>query len=295
MKRLITFFIVALVTMSLSLVPVFGFSAKVHGDYVHKVLFGLDSYQLIVSEYREEIKILDSALTLCIDQFNNSDSSLLTALKDAKVNRIPDSISEMNLIANAQTHRRYTHQGWESQESYLKENGLKDFVDKWKDRKTILLSSVNKVFDFGLFAEISAYLFGMYNEKCDSFAATIYYVHILSDYLEAENYKDSIKTMMPIATRTSSGYTDIINEMIKHFEVLFSSQLEDSNYSNLIEEMKEIHRDILKVSKSDGYPFNDESYKEYHEQVNKLIDTLIKYVPKLLEKEKFFAKKFDLS
>ena len=59
MKRLITFFIVALVTMSLSLVPVFGFSAKVHGDYVHKVLFGLDSYQLIVSEYREEIKILD--------------------------------------------------------------------------------------------------------------------------------------------------------------------------------------------------------------------------------------------
>ena len=296
MKKLIAILSAIILVVSTSLVSISAFSAKVHGDYVHKVLFGLDSYQLIVDEYNTDIEILDAALTLCIDQFNGTDRNLLTTLNSEKVRRIPSSISDIDLTeVSSKTHRLYTHQGWEKQESYLAETGRKDFINKWQDRKNILLSTVNHLFDFGLFAEMGTYLFGIYNEKCDSFAATIYYVHILSDYLEAENYKATLETMMPIAVRASSGDSDIINEMIEHFKILFSDQLENPNYASLIDEMNTIHRNILKVSKSNGYPFDDDSYNEYHKQVEYLVNALIEYVPKLLEKEKFFAKKFNLA
>ena len=69
-----------------------------------------------------------------------------------------------------------------------------DYIGNTKastNRRGILQRTVNRVFDFGTFNN----WFGSDSGKCNSFAAILYYSHILSDYLadDPEDTRTSYK------------------------------------------------------------------------------------------------------
>lgn len=146
-----------------------------HDKQLEKVLFGRDNYHASQPKKEQDaIEALKCAVYLCIDQFNNSGEQELKTLKDYKVPNLPKKVADINFFGNY-THRKYTHLGWVPVMTPTEGN--------WSTRKEILLSTVNKVFDFGWTSGFS--FLGItsldYSEQCDAMAALLYYIHILGD------------------------------------------------------------------------------------------------------------------
>lgn len=76
-------------------------------------------------------------------------------------------------------------------------------------RRNILLQTTNNV--FGLSAEQS--------DIDDSLSAVIYYVHVLGDHTDEEDYNKRASDMIEVGGRSDNH--DIIHHLIDHFEVLF--------------------------------------------------------------------------
>lgn len=142
-------------------------------SYVAQLLFG-DKALSKASD--ENVKMLLDALYLCSEQADGSGQhkiDFLTGKGVAGVPKIADiDIKEKQLL-------ECMHCGWEKEPSIEKKS-------VYTYRKGILKNTINKIFDFGLF---NRYLFGG-GEKCESFAAFLYYSHILADYL-ADNPEET--------------------------------------------------------------------------------------------------------
>nr|WP_296464787.1 DNA/RNA non-specific endonuclease [uncultured Acetatifactor sp.] len=133
--------------------------------YVTQILFG-DSALNYASD--DSVKMLLDALYLCSEQSDGLGQDKLDFLKSKKVNKIP-SLSSLNIKSNYLLE--CSHNSWESESATTKK--------AQSVRKKLLQRTVNKVFDFGLFNN----WFGSNSGKCNSFAALLYYLHILSDYI----------------------------------------------------------------------------------------------------------------
>lgn len=133
--------------------------------YVSKVLFGDNAYSY---ENDKRLEQLESALYLCSMQSDRAGQEKLNILKKAKVKNIPTldkiNVREVDLF-------ECSHNGWLTENTKKKEVQVK--------RKNILRQTVIKVFDFGWFNE----KFKSKSGQIDSFAALLYYTHILADYL----------------------------------------------------------------------------------------------------------------
>ena len=90
---------------------------------------------------RDEIKALENACYLTIDQFNNSGQKALDELHAYGVKGIPKKIADINISASPRKHRSYTHRGWDYQYS-------SDNAKRWSERKNILMKTVGTIFDF---------------------------------------------------------------------------------------------------------------------------------------------------
>lgn len=133
--------------------------------YVIQILFGDDAFAY---ELDEDVEKLLSALYICSEQSNGSGKEELKVLRNAKVGSIP-TVSKINV--DSTNLSECSHNSWE----YVS----KDFKKAQNSRKDVLRKTVVKVFDFGVFTE----LFKSNSGQIDSFAALLYYSHILADYL----------------------------------------------------------------------------------------------------------------
>lgn len=133
--------------------------------YVTQVLFGYNAskYQL-----DDSTKMLLDALYLCSEQSDGSGQEKIEYLKSKRVLGLP-SLSELDI--EGQYLNQCAHIKWEN--IYLGNPKTRN------SRKQLLQYTVNTVFDFGFSEE----LFGKVSEKSNSFAALLYYSHILADYL----------------------------------------------------------------------------------------------------------------
>ena len=268
--------------------------ASEHNKELEKVLLG-DGYPKRVSvQVSNSITALEEASRLTIDQFGgNLQGSLdkLNAMTEPSISGIPKSISDIdyseqldvdNKLVTAKTHRKYTHQGWG--QVYP----LKRCENFWNTRRKLLLNTVNSVFDFGFGSSIT--LFG-YSDKCDSLCTIIYYVHILGDYDEADNYKKII-LLAPIAglkeedKQTKNDPLGMIPELENAIEILF----EDQDYDKLIREMEKIYKKARKLEKKEID--SDEKFLQYKECSDELMKVLQKYIPDLLKTQEFFTDVF---
>lgn len=135
-------------------------------DYVTRILFGERAYGKASDE---KTKMLMAALYLCSEQADDLGQDKIDFLKSKKVASVP-ALKDIN-VKGAELYKS-SHNYWEYEYPASKKTRA--------NRKKVLRNTVNKVFDFGFVNNI----FGSNKGKCDSFAAFLYYSHILADYLE---------------------------------------------------------------------------------------------------------------
>lgn len=270
-------------------------TAAEHNNLLHKILFeqGYSIYQS--DEIKKSITAIDKASQLSIDQFGGKNEEDFDYLKSTEtaggvIRGLPWKFSDIDYskslpgkekAISANTHHRYTHQGW----GRTFDNSE---VDKFlKKRRKVLTATVNSVFDFGAFANFTGG-----GEKCDSMCALVYYAHILGDYDGADNVNKITNFMIPLAG-SSEGW-DIISKLKENMAILFDDIKDDSKYTqyynDMMNELNKIDDEASAIVRSGGP--NSDNFSEYHQDAIETKDVLIKYVPELLKGEKFFAKVF---
>ncbi len=132
--------------------------------YVTQIIFGDEAAS---KSSKENTKMLMNALYLCSEQSGGLGQEKIDYLKKKRVSGIP-SLDELDI--NESLLLDYSHNKWETDGK---------ITQKQEIRKKVLQNTVNKVFDFGLINN----WFGSKSGKCNSFAATLYYSHILADYI----------------------------------------------------------------------------------------------------------------
>lgn len=153
---------------------------------------------------------------------------------------------EKNITAN--THRMYTHQGWNSVKYSNKEF--------WDVRKKILLeASQQSLFDVSplnipWFSDFISKLSGP-DEQCDAFCALVYYVHILGDHLEGDK-PDKLDALEPLAQYESLSSPGIIPELQECLQVLFVNQKTSWTFMSLMQDLDTLGRKAEKVYYSPG-------------------------------------------
>ena len=252
--------------------------AKEHKRDLRCVLFGsLCELPEKNAKTDEAIDKLYNASYLAIDQFNGQGASSLSYLKQHGIKWLPSGIIKINYSASSKTHRSYTHRGWDY--SYINDKA------HWQDRKLILLSTVNNVFKFGHTTNnINAY-----KGQCDSFAALVYYVHLIGDQIENEKYNEE-GLIMPLGGRRDDY--EITEELLKHIKILFAKQTTSEDYKNLENGITKIDNRLKRIVLKDGGLRSDEDFDQYHTNAVELLNLLIQYTYKLLRNEKFFSKVF---
>ena len=269
-------------------IPVYAHDRKQHDLDIESVLFGKVNFSTSKeADVQNAAKALKCAAYLAIDQFNGKGADELNFLeKEYKVSGLP-KLSEIDFRGN-NNHRRYTHRGWDFQYG-------KSDVGHWTVRKSILLKTVDKQFDFekspnailGHFNE--KYL--EYDKKCDSFCALIYYTHIIGDYIGNETYgqfRSNYPNQMDLGG-TNDDYS-ITAELLKHTKILFADQKDTHKYITLQNSLTALDGKIRKLVLSKEGIDTEEKYKQYTEYAEDLKDILTHNIPNLLKEEDFFKK-----
>ena len=268
--------------------------ASDHNKELEAVLFE-DGYSKYKSdEIKNDVQAIEYASYLAIDQFGGNGENQYNLLKKMKMGGLPWKFSTIDYSEdltgsgkqiNANTHRMYTHQGWERDYS-AKGKAVEKF---WTARRKVLMGTVNSMFDFSTFT-----LFG-YDEKCESLAGIIYYVHILGDYNEADNYK-KISLLTDLAGRDNANDDDKDYDMITslkgYIEILFADQESSTDYKDLMDGLDDIADDAGALVKSVGGVNSDEEFEEYHQYADDIMELLVEHMPTLLKNEEFFKNVF---
>lgn len=285
-KRIAIFFLLNVLLISMAAKPSFSYNAEEHDAYLEKVLFGIMSSEYMkTDETKKKIQMLEYASYLSLDQMRGQGANELDFLKKQKVKKLP-KLEDFDLTGIYYgNHRNYTHRGWDYVYSIPK--GEKHDKANWPIRKKILTSTVNKIFDFGFKNE----LFGKVSEKCNSFSALVYYVHILGDHIAKDSYKINDLTMPLAREHASENNLDLFWEIKVHSQKLFSDQKNSINYSSFIQELDVLAIEARTLVGTKG-GINESNFPEYHGYAVKLMDTLKTHIPHLLKNEDFFKTQF---
>lgn len=260
--------------------------AEEHDKELEAVLFerGYSKYQEKIKDY---VAAIESASSLAIDQYGGTGEDKYRQLKKWGMGGLSHTFDEIDYSEdlfgkgtkiNPNTHRRFTHQGWDIDYGNPKVNKF------WKTRKKILLGTVNSIFDFGKFP-----LIGGYSDKCNSLAGIIYFVHILGDYAEANN-KKQILYLADLSGRIDG--CDMIPALQEYIEILFQDQKSSPDYKDLKEGLDDIGDKAGRLVRSTGGVNTDEEFQEYHQYALDLMELLQDHMPRLLKNEEFFRNVF---
>lgn len=208
------------------------------------------------------IRAIEAAAYLCIDQFQGYGSEELDWLKGNGFD-VLDSLEEINFTASGRNHREYTHCGWEMT--------YEDDKAHWSRRKKILLDTVEKVFNF---KALPSWLVG-YDERCESFAALVYYIHVLGDFLEDDTLgkfegESNGKKVKFARTFPTDKNPDIFWEIERHLGTLLLGQNTSLTYNSLMIDLKGLARRARKIARQRG-DIEDSKFADAHECAEELM------------------------
>lgn len=261
-------------------------TAEEHNKELEAVLFerGYSKHQEKIKDY---VTAIEYASNLTIDQYGGSGKDKYKKLKELRMGGLPLQFKEIDYSEdlfgqgkkiNPNTHRLYTHQGWDRDHGNSKVNKF------WKTRKKILLGTVNSIFDFGKFSAFTGY-----SDKCNSLAGIIYFVHILGDYDEA-NDRSKIVYLADLSGR-KDGY-DMIPALQQYIKTLFQDQKSSQDYKDLMNGFDDIGKKAGRIYRSTGGVNTDEEFQEYRQYAVDLMELLQNHMPQLLKNEEFFKNVF---
>lgn len=221
---------------------------------------------------QDEIKAIECACYLTIDQFNESGQKALNTLNDYGVKGIPKNISEIKISASPSTHRSYTHRGWDYPYSGVEGK-------QWPNRQAVMVNTMGTIFDFN-----------GDTKKQESFCKLLYYIHILGDHMDDTSYKINNGLKMDVGGRTDKN--DIIHEWLDCIGVVFSDQKHTHKYRSLTSGLERYNSKFSKIVKSEGGVNTDEKFAEYNKLCKNLMDFMTMYIPEMLKDETFFNEAF---
>lgn len=305
MKKLILFLNICLAVCLFSPLCAYAHeNQREHDRDLKYALFGNPDYNL-GGERKIAFQAIANGAALAIDQFTpNTENQwkrdvyedLQTELQQLDLGKLPYSFDSIDLNTNvsrdkknitANTHRKYTHLGW----NYKKYPNM----DFWKKRKEMLLEVVNRVFFkqnplLNRIPVISDILYSP-NEQCNAFCAVIYYIHILGDHKEG-NTPEKIKYIEPLVKYTNLSTPGIIVELIEYLQVLFPSQRSDRLFISMIQELYDLTFKIEENCNTWGSVDSVDKCYINQENATKLLDIIGNYMPRLLLREDFFRRRF---
>ncbi|WP_051200775.1 DNA/RNA non-specific endonuclease [Butyrivibrio sp. XPD2002] len=213
-KRAITILVAVSILLSFN-TNVYACNEKQSNTYVLQIIFG-DGAETKSSDTKA--KMLTNALYLCSEQSNGLGQDKINYLKKQKVSGVP-SIDAIDVKGDSLLE--YSHNLWEGNGKATK---------KQESRKKVLQNTVNKVFDFGLINNLFGSKFG----KCNSFAAVLYYSHILADYLADDPSETEVNINGKVMQAYSGQPYTILNGDIPSFSASQKSNTQSfDQYSSL--------------------------------------------------------------
>lgn len=270
-----------------------------HDGDLRLALFG--SKDRLVGDKSTAFKAIANAAALAVDQFSpnlieNRKEKVYTDLQDElgelHLPKIDVSFDAINLNCNvtkdgknvtANTHRKYTHMGW----------NYKDYPNPefWEKRKQILLHAVNwTLFNAdAFFSKVPWLSDALYNpsEQCEAFCAVIYYIHILGDHIEG-NIPGKLTDLEPLIQYTSLSTPGIIAELKEQLRIVFISQSSSWTYAGLMEDLSALGVKAEQNCGTWGAVDTVEKCAINQKYAKELLEILSKYLPTLLKKEPFF-------
>lgn len=260
-----------------------------HNEDLRIALFGkaVSQDNKITQKGEENFRILCEAAYLTIDYYKDDDKAAryLKDLRQKGVEGLPN-YKDIKYTCRLGDHQRFTHKGWNV--SYQDERA------HWEIRKKLLSNTVNTLGKFKDREEI----------KKDSFAGLVYEIHILGDHIgdqEATRW-DRLRLSSDVnykgqrVSPTSDGPFNnptLIGYMIYHIQRLFREQKNSPYFKKLIRELEDFE---VKFCSSEYYEYKDKEipYDYVQALAGDVLDTLQKWLPKLLKNEAFFQRAFDL-
>ena len=295
-KRITQVIILTLLVEFVSIAYAFP-TQKEHDQDLQDHLFGTDF--ILTGEKKDKFQAIANAAALCIDQFSTNDTE---RRKEGVFNQLDErigfsfSFDEVELkptgkyVVTANTHRSYTHRGWDFTEYPLKE--------LWTKRKKILTATVNTEL-FGLspgllkhlpWIEGQVYNEEACNEQCEAFCKLVYNIHILGDYKEATSYSDAFQQLIPLVRHEDSSSPAMIEDIINLSSTLFESQ--SWTLPLFIRELEKIEARAAEALFVTGGIRTNEQFDKYHQCAMDLRDVIINFVPDMLKRTQFFGDAF---
>lgn len=223
MKRLVAFLLALVLIIS---IPAHAFACDESQTDTHikEILFGHNASRL---EKDERVTMLLDAVYLCCEQADGRGQEKLRFLKGQGMYLLP-SLSSLDIKSTSLiecSHNSWTYKYQKEQESQ-------------ENRKTVLTRTVNKVFRFG---KLNSWR-GTDDKKCESFAALLYYFHILADYV-ADDPKETAGTCgnYNIPAYSGNGWVPLNGDM-PHFT---AEQMRFSDWSSFYWEPQNSDFDTL--------------------------------------------------
>ena len=286
-KRIVAAFLLLVFVMGS--VPAFAHDKQdEHDKDLKYVLFG-SREEILSGDANLIFNAIADAAALTIDQFSPNDTNrwkentynkLQKNLEQLHLPSLKDSYDSLDLnikIATdgknitANTHRKYTHLGW-NYKNYPNE-------EFWVKRKQVLLHTVNWM----LFN-------GSPSEQSNAFCAMVYYIHILGDHIEGDASKN-LEYLEPIQYVDAST-PGIITELKEQLQIVFTSQKRSWSYAGLMEALTTLEIESAEEYKTWGKLDTKEKCDINKEYAKEILRVLSAYLPTLLKKEPFFYNHF---
>jgi len=218
-----------------------------------------------------KIRVLREAVFLTLDATTNNRriNEALQVLGDFGVGNLPES--NTIVTPGGRHHQRYTHRGWDFS-TYPRNYRGRNYQDIWELRKMLLINAVDKVFGFGEEGR----------NKRNSFAALLYYTHILGDH--RSDSKATNPDRIPIS---GNGHDPtVLSELEKHCDILFAGK---SLYDDVLKKYF-IRNNMRTVPR--GTTMTDDELDSLREFAKSILKELFRIIPGLLQEEEFFRRAF---
>lgn len=287
----------AFATASLIPAPALAFERDEHDDITEEALFGHANKAFMDSKKSDSKTALECAVYLCLDQTKKDGQTDLDTLKKFGVGGLPslDDIALTNIFTG--DHDAYTHMGWHHDygDIEIEAHGEK-WNQRWSRRKKLLVSTVNKTFDFGWLDSLRVGTLGWYDgTRCDGFAELLYYIHVLGDFqdkiqenIKAEKYQMDLKAIQFAAEGASDNNRDFFWDLNEALSLIADGDDAQKEHQKLAEKLDSIAskaRHLGTVSTKTSA----ESFRKYVLETRELLKSEL---PTLLGKTDFFQKVF---
>ena len=296
-----------IVVLSLLGVLVFAFIGAAHPTQdehdkeIKLVLFGNADHVFFEKEERNVFKAIADATALCIDQFSPNTTA---HYKEKEFQDLKDRVGlsvdfgDIDLCegingasVTANTHRRYTHLGWN--------HGAYPLPELWETRKQLLIDTIQKEFfetpGIPIISDIPIvsdwFEDDSPDKRCDALGELLYCVHILGDHLEADKY-NKVSALEPLVRINDAKEPGIILDLLSACKILFSDQIDSYTYIYFEQQMEKEYEKARKLMRTTGQINTDEKFIEYEKCSENVLDIMSNTIPQLLQRETFFREVF---